>query len=321
MVERTNWARSQAGAKAKQSIRLPLTACCQVNHELKVDTLEFLPNYLQCLRNRGWQTELITSDPDEMALKCGRILQRAWNERCAKNPALQPMELTECVKLAGVPQGGCFVTGVVLVPPNLFPTQLLEYTSQANRSQVRLVDATHMRAQGNEGTLYCAFRVDPNRTHQGMAYALLADVENTAGWVVTQRAIEKYEPSTLDQAGTQVVAPPGGRGEPTPSRLVYIGDGDKGIATVFGDALVRCCLHRKANFLTKFKKALQFAEAYSKCHRSANRRDFLRHWHQLSATQQQWATDTASMDSWAQHCHRKHVSAHHAHCWVMAIVA
>lgn len=281
-----------------------------MNRELKVDTLEFLPNYLQCLRNRGWQTELITSSPSEMGLKCGRILQRAWVERCDKNPALKPMNVTECVNLVGVQKGGCFVTGVVLVPPNLLPTQLLEYTCQPNRSQVRLIDATHMKAPGNEGTLYCAFRVDPNRTHQGMAYALLADVENTAGWEVMKRAIDKHEPVTLCPNGTQVVAPPNGLGEVAPARLVYIGDGDKGIATVFGQWLVRCCLHRKANFLSKFKKALQFAEVYSKCHRSASQRDFLRHWQHLTATQQQWATDSADMASWAQHRHRRHVSSH-----------
>ena len=66
----------------------------------------------------------------------------------------------------------------------------------------------------------------------------------------------------------------------------------------------------KANFLSKFKKALQVDEVYSQCHRSASQRDSLRHWHPLTATQQQWATDSADMASWVQHRHRRHVSSH-----------
>ena len=67
--------------------------------------------------NRGWHAELLTCDAKEAAKKVGGILQRSWDERREKNPALQPMSLQECVKLTGLDayESATFLLGVVLV--------------------------------------------------------------------------------------------------------------------------------------------------------------------------------------------------------------
>jgi hypothetical protein len=268
----------------------------------KVDTLDYLPEYLKCLQDRGWQVCLFTSTGPQMHEKAAGMVIRAWEERRKQDPHLRPMSIEEARGVVP-PMEGTYSSGWLVVPPNKYPLRLVPGTNEANRSQVRLVDACHMRAPGNEGTLYTMFRVDPNRSHEGMVYLMLSNVENTAGWRVVNEAANLFEPPTCNALGALLV-PAGQLGEQaTPATPVVVGDGDKGILEVFGKWLKRCVYHRKANFLKKFPKSLRQAEAYQRAMRAANDFTFRRSWSMLTKAMQDWA-GKLPMVQWAQHYHR-----------------
>jgi len=113
----------------------------------------------------------------------GAILQRDWDERRSKNADLQPMSLEAAVNLLDFGDSK-FCTGWLVAPPNIAPTYLVPGLNEANRSEVRLLDACHMKAPGNEGTLYSGYRPDANRSLDAMGFVLRTDVENASGWAL-----------------------------------------------------------------------------------------------------------------------------------------
>lgn len=266
-----------------------------------VDTLQYLPEYLKCLEDRGWKVMLFTSTALEMQDKLARILLRSWEDRRKDNPDLLPMTFEQAKCQVGE-MHGTYCTGWLVAPPNRYPLALIQGTNEANRSQVKLIDACHMKSTSNEGTLYTTFRVDPNRSFEGMVYQLLVDVENTSGWRSAKDGEGLFERPMLGLDGALMVPPGSVDDQAMPAREVYIGDGDKGISQVFGNSMKRCVFHRKQNFLKKFPKALKEAEAFKRCSRAANSALFRHAWDQLTITQQSWA-DSIPRAQWAQHVH------------------
>ena len=272
-----------------------------------VDSLQFLPEYLQCLRNAGWHTQIFTSTADEMAGSVGRILHREWADRCKKNNDLQPMALQEVVKLLDFGDSK-FCTGWLASPPNHAPTHLVPGLNEEDRPGVRLVDACHMKAPGNEGTLYSAYRPDANRSYDAMAFVFQADVENSAGWQLTKAAMHAHEPPMRKGGQEFISPPPGHHGDAVQCTTAVVGDGDKGIAEAF-EGVIRCCFHRQQNFAVAFPKKLAQKDIYAKVHRAASLHKFKFHFKHLTPEMQRW-TKKLPLAAWAQHAHKKRLYGH-----------
>jgi hypothetical protein len=272
-----------------------------------VDSLEFLPEYLQCLRDKGWFVQLFTCTAAEMATSVGRILQREWNERCKRNADLTPMNTEACINLLDFGESK-FTLGWLASPPNHAPTHAVRGLNEANRPEVRLIDACHMKVPGNVGTLYSGYKPDANRSLDALGFVFRTDVENLIGWELAKSAIEAHEPPQHQGGQAVLFLPPGSPGEPILSTLVHVGDGDKGIAEAFRN-VVRCCFHRQQNFALAFPKKLAQKEVYAKAHRAASAHTFQQHFKHLTHGMQQWARKL-DLKAWAQSTHRQRLYGH-----------
>lgn len=204
-----------------------------------MSNLELLPELVQACIDRGFTCEVYTVTISEHKSALLRIMQNMYDARRA-NPSstLPPLSFTsDMVEIMDANDNDMVLHGWSLAPPNVQRAPIDGTYGEWDAPMVACADACHMRARGNEGTLYAVVKMDASHHALLVVMEFRADTEKLhGGWKECWEHAVRVEPSLASGDATTIA------------------DGDKGIREAV-DNLYRCTTHRRRNLAKVLKNS------------------------------------------------------------------